>query len=171
MQLKKILPIVLLIVLIFTLSACNGKFSRGVNTSDTFSSNLNTPDKINIYAEGKVKQITKNGDKFEQVLFDRINELVNIKIPKDFSTALLSLSDRDLKEIKSYTVEFIYNKPQSTTIDYGKKEMIQFTEIIFPLTEKWENTALIKKKNNTYIPVGLRENLDYLVRSSIDVLK
>lgn len=158
MQIKKTVSIILLLVMIFSLSGCREKFS----------SSLNTPDKINIYTEGKQKQITKNGDEFEQILFDRITELVNIKVPKDWSAIKSTISDNDLKEVKAHAVEFIYNKPQSTTINYGKKEKIEFTEVVFPLSEKWENTAFIKKEDNTYVPVGVRENLDYLVKDSID---
>lgn len=58
----------------------------------------------------------------------------------------------------------IYNRKR---INYGSKERIEFTEVVFPLIEKWQNTAFIKKKDNAYVPVGLRENLDYLVKAAI----
>lgn len=45
--------------------------------------------------------------------------------------------------------------------------MILFTEILFPLSEKWQNTAFVKTKENSYTPIGLNENLDYLVKLSV----
>jgi predicted small lipoprotein YifL len=157
MHVKKYIAIILILVLLFTLAGCK----------DKFSGSLSIPDKINIYSDGKQKQISKNGDKFDRTLFNRINELVDIKIPKDLSTLKCIISDNDLKEVKGFAVEFIYSRPQSVTINYGKKEKIEFTEIVFPLTEKWQNAAFIKKKDSTYVPVGLRENLDYLVKAAI----
>lgn len=171
MQVKRLTVLILLMVLVFVLSGCTQKYSSSSDTQDQFSGKLNIPDKIIIYAEGKQKQITKNSDKFEQVLFDRINQLVEIRIPKHFSTARCEISDADLKEVHSYAVEFVYNKPQNTTINNGKAEKIEFTEILFPLSKKWENITFIKQKDNYAIPVGLHENLDYLVKASIDLLK
>lgn len=157
MRVKKFISIALFIIAMLVFSGCK----------DKFSGSLNIPDKINICAEGKEKQIVKDGDKFDQALFHRINELVQIRIPKELSVLEGEFSDKDLKEANVYAVEFIYSKPQSIVINYVRKEKIEFKEIVFPLTERWQNTAFIRKIDNSYVPVGLRENLDYLVKASI----
>jgi hypothetical protein len=87
-------------------------------------------------------------------------------MPQELETMKGPISETDIKEAKGYAVEFIYDKPQIITINIGNKEQFQFTEIIFPLSGKWENTAFIKTKDNIYTPVGLKENLDYLIKSS-----
>lgn len=148
---------IMMIVMIFTFAGCKNK-----NTS---SDKLNPPDKINMYADGEQKQITKKGDKFDQTLFDRINVLIDIRLPQELSTMNGVISDSDVKEFKGYAVEFVYNEMQTVTIDNKK---VQFTEIVFPLSEKWQNSAFIRTKDNIYTGVGLKENLDYLVKASMN---
>lgn len=48
-------------------------------------------------------------------------------------------------KMKEYAVEYIYDKPKSIAnrID-GNIEKIQYTEILFPLSDEWRNSALIK---------------------------
>lgn len=116
-----------------------------------------------MYVDGKQNQLIKNGNEHNKTIFDRINVLVNIRIPQEFSTMKGKISDNDVKEFKRYSVEFIYNKVQTVTIDNKK---VQFTEVVFPLSEKWQNKAFIKNKDNIYIGVGIKENLDYLVKTS-----
>lgn len=154
---RKFIVFILMFVMIFALQGCK----------DKFSGSLGVPDKINVYVDGKQKQILKNGDKFDHILFARINELIDIRIPKDLSTLKTVISDNDITEVKGFAVEFIYNKPQSININNGQKEEVEFTEVFFPLTERWQNAAFIKQNDNTYIPVGLRENLDYLVKAAV----
>lgn len=156
MKIKNPILIILLFVTIFALSGCK------INNSIP-SINLNQPDKINMYVDGKQNQLTKNGNEHNKTIFDRINVLVNIRIPQEFSTMKGKISDNDVKEFKRYSVEFIYNKVQTVTIDNKK---VQFTEVVFPLSEKWQNKAFIKNKDNIYIGVGIKENLDYLVKTS-----
>lgn len=153
---KKVILIFLIISVIFTLTNCKNKSSTAMG--------LNSPDIINMYADGKQEQITKKGDKYEQTLFDRINVLINIRMPQEFSAMLGIISDDDIKEFKGYEVEFVYNKVQTVTIDNVKEE---FTEVVFPLSEKWENTAFIKTNDNSYKGVGLKENLDHLVKAAV----
>lgn len=71
-------------------------------------------------------------------------------------------------DARGLSVEFIYDKTQTAEINNGSNKKIQFTEIIFPLGGKWENTAFIKIEDNSYIPVGLNENLDDLVKLSVE---
>jgi hypothetical protein len=158
-KIQKSISIILLMSITFAFSGCTNK--KNMNNI------LNTPDKINIYADGKQKQITKSGDKYDQTLFDRINVLVNVKIPQGLYTVKSPISEKDIKEVKGYAVEFVYDKSQTVTINNGNKVQVQFTEIIFPLSERWENTAFIKTKDNFYTSVGLKENLDYLVKLSV----
>lgn len=159
LKIKKLLSIVMIFVIIMTFSGCMNKSTPSIS--------LKSPDKINMYADGKHKQITKSGDKFDRTLFDRINVLINIRMPQEFSTALSVISENDITDAKKNAVEFIYDKPQITTINNGKSEKVQFSEIIFPLSGDWQNTAFIKTKDNSYIPVDLKENLDYLVKASM----
>lgn len=144
--------------MIFVFPGCMNK--RNLNSS------LNAPNKINMYVNGKQKQITKSGDKYDQTLFNKINVLVNIRMPQELATAKFAVSENDIKDVKGYAVELVYDKPQTLNMNNGNKQM-QFTEIIFPLSEKWENIAFVKTKENFYTPVGLNENLDYLVKSSV----
>lgn len=159
MRIKKLLSVVMIFILILTFSGCKNKSASSIS--------LNTPDKINMYVDGKQKQITKSGDKYDQALFDRINALISIRMPQEFSTMEGAISENDIKEAKGYSVEFVYDKAQTVTINNGNKEKVQFLEIIFPLSEKWQNIAFIKTKDNFYSPVGLKENLDYLVKASM----
>ncbi len=136
----------------------------GCNNKNTSSISLNQLDKINMYVNGKQKQLTKNGSDHDKAIFDRINVLVNIRIPEEFSTMKGEISDKDIKEFKEYAVEFVYNNAQTVVIDNKK---VKFTEVVFPLSEKWQNTAFIKTKDNFYTGVGLKENLDSLVKASV----
>jgi hypothetical protein len=157
MKIKNLVSAIMLFVIIFAFLSCKSKNISSIS--------LNQPDKINMYVNGKQKQITKNGSEYDQTLFQRINVLVNIRIPQEFSTMKVEISDNDIKEFKGYAVEFVYNKIQTIAIDNKK---VQFTEVVFPLSEKWQNTAFIKTKDNSYMGVGLKENLDYLVKTSFN---
>lgn len=155
------------LILIFLLIAINFSF-LGCNNKKVPSATLNTPSKINLFVNGKQKQITEGGSEFDKALFDRINTLINIRIPKEFSAMEGVMSEKDIKEVKVYAVEFIYDKLQTVTINNGNRVKVEYSEIIFPLSEKWQNTAFIVTKDNSYIPVGLKENLDHLVKASVD---
>lgn len=159
MKIKKFISIILVVAIVFTFSGCKNKSVSGIS--------LNAPDKINMYANGGQKQITKAGDKYDQTLFDRINVLVNIRMPQEFSIMEGIISENDIEEAKRYAVEFVYDKTQTVTIYNGNKEKVEFTEILFPLSGVHENIAFIKTKDNHYIGVGLKENLDYLVKASV----
>lgn len=158
MKIRKSVIIILIVTIILSFFWYQNKYN--------YSINLKTPNKINLYVDGKQKQITKSGDKYDQTFFDRINVLVNIRMPQEFSPMKGPVSESDIKEVKGYAVEFVYDKTQTVAINNGNMGKIQFTEIIFPLSEKWQNIALIRGKNNSYTPVVLKENLDYLVKSS-----
>ncbi|MGH4118266.1 hypothetical protein [Clostridium sp.] len=157
MKIKKSIPIILLVTIVFTFSGCKN--------NDNLGSGLNTPNKINMYVDGKQKQITESGDKYDQTLFNRINTLVNIKMPQELSIVKSEISENDINDVKRYAVEFIFDKTQTININNGNKEQVEFIEIMFPLSEKWENVAFIKTNKNIYTPVGLKENLDYLVKA------
>lgn len=159
MKIKESILIILVAAIVFIFLGCTNNSVSGIS--------LNAPDKINIYANGGQKQITKIGDKYDQTLFNRINVLVNIRLPKEFSIMQGIISQKDIEEAKKYAVEFVYDKTQMVTIDNGNKEKIQFTEILFPLNGTRKNIAFLKTKDNNYIGVGLKENLDYLVKASV----
>lgn len=156
MKIRNSILTVIIIVIVFTFAGCTNKKAISVS--------LNTPDKINMYADGKQNQITKNGSDYDKTIFDRINLLVNVRMPKDFSAMEGGISDNDIKDFKGYAVEFVYDKVQTTTIDNRK---VKFNEIIFPLGEKWHNTAFIKTTDNFYNGVGIKEDLDYLVKAAV----
>lgn len=158
MKTGKWILIIMVVAIVFAFGGCESKSISSVS--------LNPPDKINIYADGKQKQITKSGDKYDQAIFDRVNFLVNIRIPKELATVKSETSENDIREAKGYAVEFVYDKPQRLTISNGNKKQVQFTEIILPLSERWQNIAFVKIKDNLYTPIGLNENLDYLVKAS-----
>lgn len=159
MKSRNSILVIMIILMIFTFAGCKNK-----NTS---SVRLNSPDKINMYADGKQKQISKSGDGYEQTLFERIKSLIDIRIPSELSVAQSVYTENDIKDIKAYSVEFVYDKPQTVTIDNGNKAQVKFTNIYFPLGGKWQNTAFIMIKDNQYTIVGLKENLDYLVKASV----
>ncbi|KZL90415.1 hypothetical protein [Clostridium magnum] len=83
------------------------------------------------------------------------------------SKSISSVSLNPPDKINIYAVEFVYDKPQRLTISNGNKKQVQFTEIILPLSERWQNIAFVKIKDNFYTPIGLNENLDYLVKASV----
>lgn len=156
MKLKDFILTISIIVIIFAFAGCANKNATSIS--------LNAPDKINMYADGKQKQVTKNGSDYDKTLFDKVTFLVNVRIPQNFSVMKGEISDKDMKDFKGYAVEFIYDKVQTTTID--NKE-VKFSEVIFPLGEKWQNTAFIKTTDNFYEGVGIKGNLDYLVKTSV----
>lgn len=174
MKFRKQIVTVLLIATIFTISGCKNKDKDTLssdlkNSEQTNAINnlLKTPNKINMYADGKQKQITKSGDMYEQTLFERIKFLIDIKIPPEFSVSKGIYTETDIKDVKAYSVEFVYDKPQTVTINNGNKTQVEFTNIYFPLGDKWQNTAFIMTKDNQYTLVGLKENLDYLIKASV----
>lgn len=62
----------------------------------------------------------------------------------------------------------VYDKPQTATVAIGSggENQIKFTEIIFPLSERWKKVAFFKIEDNFYVPIGLNDDLDYLIESS-----
>ncbi|QAT40952.1 hypothetical protein [Clostridium sp. JN-9] len=156
MKIKSLVLVIILFVGTLAFSGCKNKNISSIN--------LNQPDKINMYVSGKQKQLTRNGSDHDKAIFDRINVLVNIRIPEELSAMKGEISDNDIKEFKGYAVEFVYKNVQTVVIDNKK---VQFTEVVFPLSEKWQNTAFIKAKDNFYTGVGLKENLDSLVKASV----
>ncbi|MDA8440822.1 MAG: hypothetical protein M0Z55_00380 [Peptococcaceae bacterium] len=141
--------------------------SSSVGEPNVQTDSISTPDKIDIYANGSQKEITKNADPFDQKLFDNINRLIMARIPQNISVAQSLLSKSDLENLKEFAVEFKYNNPQTVTVNNGDEIKIQYNDIVFPLSGKWENAAFIKETNNTYLPVGLNEDLNYLVRDAV----
>lgn len=156
MKIKNSILMVIIIVIVCAFAGCSNKNAATVN--------LNAPDKINMHANGKQKQVTKNGSDYDKTLFERVNFLVNARMPQKFSAMKGEISDKDIKEFKEYAVEFIYDKVQTATID---SRDIKFNEIIFPLGERWQNTAFIKITDNFYEGVQIKENLNYLVKVSV----
>jgi hypothetical protein len=156
MKLKNLILTISVIVIVLAFAGCANKKATSIS--------LNAPDKINMYADGKQKQVAKKGSDYEKTLFDRVTFLVNVRMPQSFSAMKGEISDKDIKDFKGYAVEFIYDKVQTTTID--NKE-VKFSEVVFPLGEKLQNTAFIKTTDNFYVGVGIKENLDYLVKTSV----
>lgn len=58
----------------------------------TSSVSLNVPDKINMYADSKQRQIAKNGSEYEETLFNRINALTNIRLPRELGIVKSEIS-------------------------------------------------------------------------------
>lgn len=146
MKSRNVIIGIMIILMIFALVGCKNK-----NTS---SVSLNPPDKINLYVDGKQRQVTKNVDKFDQTLFDRINVLINIRMPQQFFAMLGITSENDIKEAKGTSVEFVYDKAQTVAIDNNK---VQFTEIFFPLGDKWQNEAFIMENGKLLNIVGIKQ--------------
>lgn len=156
MKIRNSILAVIIIAIVFAFAGCTNKNATSVR--------LNEPDKINMYLDGKQKQVIKNGSDYDRTLFDRVNFLVNIRMPQNFSAMKGEISDKDIKDFKGYAVEFVYDKVQTTTIDNRR---VKFNEVVFPLGERWRNMAFIKTKENFYEGVGIKENLDYLVKASV----
>lgn len=156
MKIKSLILTIIIVGIVFTFSNCANK--------NVTSISLNIPDKINMYADGKQKQITKSGSEFDKTLLNRVTDLVNVRMPQNFSAMKSEISDTDIKEFKEYAVEFLYDKVQTTTVDNRE---VKFYEVVFPLGERWQNTALIKTTNNIYEGVGIKEDLNYLVKAAI----
>jgi hypothetical protein len=163
LKIKHSILAIITIVIVFSLVGCVNSSTPNVSGNTLF----NTPDKINLYVNGKQKLIVKNSDKTEQALFDRINALIDIKIPKELFVVKSAFSEDDIKEAKEYSVEFIYSSIQTQNISNENEVQIQFTKVYFPLDEKWENIALIEMNDGSYIPIELMEDLDTFVKAAV----
>lgn len=103
-KLRKSIASILLVVMVFVFSGCSNKDKETLNSDlknagqiNTINNLLKTPDTINMYVDGKQKQVRKNGDKYEQTLFERINFLIDIRIPSEFFVLLGHIQGMILK--------------------------------------------------------------------------
>jgi hypothetical protein len=163
MKIKRTNTIILIIVLLFAFV-----LYKGYNyTRDTGF--INSPNKINLYYNGNTKQIVKNSGittSNSNDLFEVICKSIIFKMPDVVPANSLSETSNDIKEAKQYAVGFIYDKPQKLTIsNNGDKEQVQYTEILFPLTEGL--LVYVKLKNNSYLFVGVRDDISDLVRKAL----
>lgn len=114
MKSRKIFPIVLLSILLIV-SLIYGWNEYNLNNE---SNTLKTPSKINLYYNGEQKEIVRNTNKGSQDVFKDIYELMVFQMPKIIGVDnSCIISDTEVEEIKVYAVEFIYNKPQKTTVN------------------------------------------------------
>ena len=78
------------------------------------------------------------------------------------------ISDTVVNEIKEHAVEYIYNKPQKIKVNDGDNvKVVQYTELLFAMSEKYEyeDNVYMKTTDNTYLFIGVRPNIKYLVKN------
>lgn len=130
-----------------------------------WNNDLVAPNKINLIMKGKQNLIYID-DKHNQALIKKVNELIIYDIPD--TLGLDSPVDKnDVKEIEEYAVEYLYDKPQSISVNDHDIKQVQFIKMIFPLDKKWENQVYIKTKDDLYYFIGNRPDLGSLVRSAV----
>lgn len=147
----------LIVTILFVLAGCSSKTNG----------NLHNPDKIIVKVEENQKELEKGKDKYSDVIFDRILELIEIRTSSNLDLVTMEIFDDMIKEAKKNCVILIYNKPVSDILENGNKEKIQYTEFIVSTEKEYENVAFVKEVDGQYIPIGLKENLDYLMKSYI----
>ena len=160
MKTKKIIPIILVVTLLLVIII----YGRNKNSKSNELNTLKTPSKINLYYNGESKEIAHNQDLFGDICELIVFQMPQIVVVDNFSTT----SDTVVNEIKAYAVEFIYNKPQKIKVnDGGNVKRVQYTELLFPMSEKHEykDNVYIKKTDNSYLFIGVRPNIKYLVKN------
>lgn len=163
MKTRKIFPIILLAILLIVFMIYGWNEYHLNNESNT----LKPPSKINLYYNGEQKEIVRNTNKGGQDVFKDIYELMVFQMPKIIGVDnSCKISNTEVEKIKAYAVEFIYNKPQKTTVNNaGNVNQIQYTEMLFSIGEQHEDNVYIKTIDNSYLFVGTRPNIKYLVKN------
>ncbi|XEC94444.1 hypothetical protein AB6A23_24525 [Paenibacillus tarimensis] len=151
---KWISIIILLIVICFILIL--------FNANNTNQSLLNKASKMNLYESGNKIEVIKNSERYNRIL-----KLIVMDFP-DIYGIDSPISDDEFETIKSFSVEFVLNKPETivaNTIE-GRKEF-KITSIIFPLGDQWEFQVYVTTEDGLNYFIGYRDNLPILVRNIV----
>lgn len=161
MKIKKIIPLILVATLLLVIVILGWNKNNKSNELNT----LKTPSKINLYYNGEKKEIVRNT--LNQDLFGNICELIVFQMPQIVGVDNSSIiSDTVVNEIKTYAVEYIYNKPQNIKVNDGDDvKRVQYTELLFAMSEKHEENVYMKTTDNTYLFIGIRPNIKYMVKN------
>ncbi|GLX67923.1 hypothetical protein [Paenibacillus glycanilyticus] len=119
---------------------------------------------INLYEFGNKIEITKHSD---SETYNRIVELIDIEFP-DIYGFDPPISDDEFKNLKSFSVEFIFKKTEtilSNTIEGRKK--FKIISIDFPLDDQWEYQAYVTTEDGLHYFMGARDSLKVLVSNIV----
>lgn len=89
------------------------------NSSGRWQDGLKTPDKINLYLDEKQAQLIKGSDHNTEKLFNKITQLIQFYMP-DIVGIDNPISDSEAKEMKKYSIEYVYDKTQSIPVNNGQ---------------------------------------------------
>jgi hypothetical protein len=121
-----------------------------------------TPDIINLYGDGKQTQITK-AENPEQ--FHRMLSLLVYEQGDRMSGGNPPVPEADIVEMKKFAVEYIFHKPISIEINHGDQiEEIQFTSMLFPIENKWNQSVYIHTTDSNYLYLTSRPSLEFMLR-------
>ncbi len=159
MKTKFVLPIILLVVIISAL------ISYRLFHVNIWNNGLAAPYKINLNVQGKQNQIFID-DKHSQSLIRELNKLIVFDMPDTLGLDSPAVKN-DVESIEEFAVEYVYEKPQSISVNNPEIKQVQFIKMIFPLDKKWENQVYIKTEDDLYYFIGNRPDLDALVKSAV----
>lgn len=164
MKIKKIIPVSIITILLF------GLIIYIWNFHSNNSGYIKAPNIITVYYKGEQKQIVKNSgmkDSNGEDLYKIICDSLVFKIPEEVGEdKFLSEKSNEIKVAKESAVGFIYNKPKKiTAINNKNSEQVQYTEILFVLDGKFSDSVYVKTRENSYLFVGLRNNLSNMIKN------
>ncbi len=108
-----------------------------------------------------------NGD--TGVIYDTMDfyELIVFDMPDTLGLDSPAVKN-DVEDMEEFAVEYVYDKPQSISVNNPDIKQVQFIKMIFSLGVKWENQVYIKTKDDLYYFIGYRPDLGALVRSAVN---
>jgi len=146
-----IISLLVICTIIFLLKSNNGNKSL-----------LHKASIMNLYKSGNKVEVIKNTERYNGIL-----KLINMEFP-DIYGIDTPISDEEFENIKSFSVEFVLNKPEkikANTIE-GRKEF-KIISIIFPLDDQWEYQAYVTMEDGLHYFIGARDSLKIMVRNIV----
>lgn len=119
---------------------------------------------MNLYESGNKIEVPKSSDSER---YNRILKLIDMDFPEIYGVDQ-PISDGEFEKMKSFSVEFVLNKPETikaNTIE-GRKEFI-ITSIVFPLDDQWEYQAYATMEDGLHYFIGARDSLKTLVSNIV----
>ncbi|MEW4430164.1 hypothetical protein AB1I68_22110 [Paenibacillus pabuli] len=148
-----IISLLVIFTIIFLLKSNNGNESL-----------LNKAYIMNLYESGNKIEIPKSSDSER---YNRILKLIDMDFPVIYGIDP-PISDDEFEKIKSFSVEFVLNKPETikaNTIE-GRKEF-KIISIVFPLDDQWEYQAYVTMEDGLHYFIGARDNLKVFVSNIV----
>lgn len=129
---------------------------------------LNKGSIMNLYESGNKIEVPKNSDSER---YNAILELIDMDFPEIYGFDP-PISDDEFEKLKSFSVEFVLNKPETikaNTIE-GRKEF-KIISIVFPLDDQWEYQAYATMEDGMHYFIGARNSLKVAVSNIVPTTK